>query len=175
MEDILEIIIYLAIFLASIVGGLYKNYSKKKEDERRRQRQANQPQPQIAEEEDAMFEEPRETIPSSLEEFLQRQFEMDMSEPEKVEAEPEADYEEAIVSETQAKEGVAAFEATEQALLSDNMKEEGFSITKKLNERELASEGIGNAISDFDYNQEIDDFELRKAVIYSEIINRKYE
>ncbi len=182
MEDRLEVIIYVAFILLSALGSIYKNYSKKKNEqaakEKRNRVDYRNPPPASP----MANPNPRKTVspkpfPTSIEEFLKQQFE-----PEEDELIEEPEIRDKIVSnEDKSKtfiEGDAAFETTNEELLSDNMKEKNFSITEMLKKREsvlLENDEISdeNGSESLAENQ-IGEIDLKQAVIYSEIINRKY-
>ena len=178
MEDYIEILIYLLFIVASVVGGLYKNYAKKKE-EKARQNRTQQPDLQNPPETPygQTHQEPTR-VPTTLEEFLQQQFEQDIEiveEQEEFANEPEAlEEEEEVLDSPVVKEGSAVFSSTSKSILSDNMKDVDFSITEALEQQE--SPIYGDEIKDENENINLDfnELELRKAIVYSEIINRKY-
>jgi hypothetical protein len=171
--DGLQIFIYLLVIVASIVGGIVKNSAKKKEEAQRRARQAEAKR-RVATEDN----EPKPKPSNPFEEFLRRQLEefeeVPVEEEEIVEVVSEPD----VNTKEKYTEGNAVFNSTSNALLSDNMKEEGFSISNSL--EELENEG---EVYNFSYEEITEDeitdkkdeeefFNARKALIYSEIFKR---
>lgn len=182
MEDAFEFIIYLIFIVLSLVGGLYKNYTKKKAEERQRQQTPSQVDQQ--EEYTDVYNDPFEEYDTEpkrnpFEEFIRQQLEG--AETETVLEEPtpqpyvETETQKPEFSKTQvasAKEGNAVFESTNKELISDELLKHDFSISEHLEKyNDEISDVIGaNEIKD--ENQLLDEFDLKKAVIYSEIIRR---
>ncbi len=168
-----DIIIYIIIGLISVIGGIYKNANDKKEEERQRQRrkQANLPAPKDSHQTDISKEMERDPF----EDFIRRQ--LGQIEEKPVQSKPQAA---PIIkkTETQPKqilqEGIPVFETTKSSLISNRIVEDS-----------LLQEDHINSIEEYDYNaiskdeisdsfdMELSDFEPKKAVIYSEILNRK--
>lgn len=175
MEDIFEILIYILFIGASVIGGIYKNYVKKKEEEKRRQRMAETTHstPEFGSE-----EAPTPTVTRTLEDFLREQFEVEM-EPEVVEeyVPPVQEVSKPMPDEKlkTLHEGTAAFKQTDNAILSDNLNDPNFSITDYINAQEK-NPIYENEISDADTGalSDLDEFDGAKAVIYSEILNRRH-
>lgn len=179
MDDIFEVLIYVLLIGASVVGGIYKNYAKKKEEEERRQKQLQNSTRSNSEEQTF---EPRQNspMPTALEDFLKQQFETE-SEPLPIEDEIESE----LINENtehldtvHKEEGIAAFKKTRETLLSDNLHDSGFSISKEIEKQKNSaniSEEEKNAysISEVGIKDE-NSFDLQQAVIYSEILKRPY-
>lgn len=172
--DGLQVFIYLIVIVASIIGGIVKNSAKKKEEEQRRTRQA-EAQQRVNTEEPV----PPQKSSNPFEEFLRRQLEEfeDGSKEERDIVEIEEEPVVPVVDEEYI-EGNAVFSTTEEALLSDNMKEKDFSISDSL--KQANNEG---EVYNFNYNEIAEDeiadqiekevfFDARKALIYSEIFKR---
>ncbi len=182
MEDRLEVIIYVAFILLSAFGSIYKSYSKKKaeqaaKEKRRQTLDYNTTATQQAPIPEIRKESTTKTFPSSLEEFLKQQFEME-EEVEESEVPKEIVSDKLKTKATESNEGKAVFESTSEELLSDDMNRKDFSITEMLKNREPVlledeeNSDINNCESGRKY--QLCDFDLKQAVIYSEIINRKY-
>ncbi|MBN2487115.1 MAG: hypothetical protein JXB34_14165 [Bacteroidales bacterium] len=183
MEDGLEILIYLAFLIISIIGGVIKNHNKKKEDERRRARQAENtrretvaPMPPVG--------GPVETT-NPFEEFLRRQLEQ-YEEPEEyfpgnIPEEQTAEFEPAPTMQYKAEEpttmdkafefeGAAAFESTSNAMIVDHINVADVHDNGEIKDLEAFQY---DAIEDDDITamqEEIANFEASKAVVYSEIL-----
>lgn len=175
--DGLQIFIYLLVIIASIIGGIVKNSAKKKEEQQRRERQAEAKKRMATE-----VQEPEPKSSSNpFEEFLRRQLEEFEEEPfvdDVLVEEPSDTVVEPSANPKKHIEGNAAFDSTDQALLSDNMKEEGFSISNSIeeieNEGEVYNFSYDNISEDeiTDVKDEEEFFNARKALIYSEIFKR---
>lgn len=177
MEDAFEILIYVVFIVISLIGGLYKNYAKKKEEQRKRQA----PTVQYDESDEyntvpGPLDEPQ-TAPkrNPFEEFIRQQLEMNEPEPRVVkefEVEDSTDLVNKAKIEASKKEGNAVFQSTAQEIISDNMNDPDFSITDYF-ATEISP--ISNSIKDGEIS-DVDDlmsnFDLKKAVVYSEIVNR---
>ncbi|MBN1951351.1 MAG: hypothetical protein JW801_09105 [Bacteroidales bacterium] len=164
----IEILIYAVAVIGGLIVNVYRNYNKRKE-------QASTPpvrereEPAFPEDIFSPVEEPAETI---FPEFI-------FEEPEVEEAMEEVVIDQApVFSETTGKldaiedEGKAAFLETARQLLDDD---------QPLDDRFRMSEEMREAFEmrEYDYNAEEeqgegDGFDLRTAVIYSEILNPKY-
>lgn len=165
MDDFLEILIYFLFILASILGSVYRSQQKKKEMERRKQMM-----PSSSDEEPVQMDKdkkmPQDVFPPIFD------YEPEIVEEEElshdVYVEPETEEQPVEVSIESQVEGTAAFQSTDSELLSDDMQEEGeeFDLTKHLL-KEYNFEKTENE----DESQW--DFDPVKAVIYSEILNRK--
>jgi hypothetical protein len=181
MDDSFELIIYIIFIALSLVGGLYKNYAKKKAEQSKRQ----SPPPAFDDTDiqDYNTEPQDEYKPSPrinpFEEFIRQQLEETKPEPkpiQKVVEEPkipENKYQSASSKlDVILNEGNASFQNTAKELVSDNMFEPDFSISDPFAQESspitdmIFQEEIGNR------KNAIDDFDLKKAIIYSEIINR---
>jgi hypothetical protein len=176
MEDLFEVLIYIFFIAASLIGGLYKNYAKKKQEEAKvnRRRELSQ---QEAYESPTYEDEPpgNPTYTNPLEEFLKEQFDLEFDNEQKDKF-PELEEEKVVEApERLQPEGKAVFENPTQTLLSDNMKEEGFSITNAIEEMETEAMRIENNNPIYDGPFDEQPFDLKKAIIYSEIINRPYQ
>lgn len=196
MEDGIEILIYIFFIVVSIVGGLIKNVSKKKEEERQRARRAEAAQrapsasmPPVS--------GPKETI-NPFEEFLRRQLEQ-YEEPEEeildtiptvrsqpVDVIPEREstpidtvptfnsssIEMTPISMELANEGISAFEPIPHDFNAEKYFEKDFSLSSEIKDLEKFEY---DAIAGDDLTlmqEEIAGFEVSKAVIYSEILKR---
>jgi len=171
MDDFFEVLIYLLFIGASVIGGIYKNYAKKKAEERKRQ-QMSEVVPHSDYKEQEVKSQP--SMPKSIEDYLREQFEFEMETEEVSEAniEPEPD----LKPEAPKKERVAAFEKTTDTLLSDNLQDKDFSISDEIDKHERNSDKLFAEIDDSHspiFSDE-EEFDAQKAVIYSEIMMRKY-
>lgn len=181
MEDSFEIIIYIIFIALSLLGGLYKNYAKKKAEQQQRQ----SPPPDIDEVDihDYHTEPPEEYQPTPkrnpFEEFIRQQLEAAEPEPQPVSVEieePEISESKSqkanILLDSSTKEGAAVFKSTSEELVSDNMHEPDFSISDPFIDE---SSPITDMIADEEIaqvNKVRAEFDLKKAVIYSEILSR---
>ena len=192
MDDGFEILIYILFIVVSILGGLYKNYAKRKEEEARRLKRqqadgeytesqsSNREREFQSEFEERSQQEPQRPVTNPFEEFLRQQMEI-IEEP--VPEPPE----EVVLSESQENklnldsvgiEGAAVFESTANELLSDNMQEQDFSITNSIESIESLGEVYNydyNKITDneiSDIESVIEEFDGKKAIIYAEILKR---
>lgn len=174
MDDIFEVLIYVLFIGASVIGGIYKNYTKKKAEEQQRQAMQEVASEQSVDELNTKPEE-RSSMPRNLEDFLRDQFEMEMESVENTEIEEEKPIVNGPAQEASAKEGVAAFENTTAALFSDNLNDKNFSITEAINNQEnsaISMEGIDDESSNI-FNDD-EGFDVKKAIVYSEILKRPY-
>jgi hypothetical protein len=177
MDDGLEIFVYLFFIIASIIGAVVKNSAKRKEEERRKAQRGAAARNNVPTYENTGE---KKKAGSMLEEFIRQQLEeFEVPENRKPQEilvdEPALDSkEEKYIKE----EGNAVFDSTDAALLSDNMREENFSISDSISDLEKTGE-----VYNFNYNKiaedEISDvqkkeefFDARKALIYSEIFKR---
>lgn len=177
MDDIFEVLIYLFFIGASVIGGIYKNYAKKKEEEKKRRRMAES---QTSNQEFVSEDTQEASVPRSLEDFLREQFEGEMEREEEVVFSPPVQE----VIEPRAEEpkletlneGEAAFQITTDTLLSDNLNDSNFSITDLINAQEK-NPIYENEISDSESADmgDLEEFDGAKAVIYSEILNRRHD
>lgn len=175
MDDIFEVLIYILFIGASVIGGIYKNYAKKKAEEQKRQGMQEAVSEQRIGEPNTKPEN-RTSMPRSLEDFLRDQFEMEMETVEDSEIEENETHVKEPEKEASAKEGVAAFENTTTSLFSDNMQDEGFSITNAINNQEesgIFMEEIGDESSGI-FNDD-EEFDAKKAIVYSEILKRPFD
>lgn len=174
MDDGIELFIYLAFLLLSLVGGIYKNINKKKEKERQRQ-QNSIPNSKTYPATPPPIPKPIKQNTNPFEDFLKEKSDIEEEHPvvsfkdfiteNKKSFKTKSEKERIVRSE-----GLSAFESTTEALLSDNMYEDDFSITDEV-----------NSILEFDYNKSeissatndtLFDFDAKKAVIYAEILKR---
>jgi hypothetical protein len=188
MDDKINILVYVLFIAISIIGGIIQNANKKKAEEARRQQQKSGPQKSPS---TAMppISGPRETT-NPFEEFLRRQLEK-MEEPEeekpvfksqpvevKIERKPLVEktstlspIDEFIPMDKNALiEGEAVFESTAREILSENIYQKDFTLSDEIKDQEA-----------FDYNliskgdlievEEID-FDISKAIVYTEILKR---
>lgn len=190
MDDIVQVIFYIVIVLAGIAGPLIKNSKARKEQEAqraRRQQQMRHQEEQTSIEQEVVENQPSRPIPKTnpFEEFLRQQLE-EFGEPEEHYATEEelvqkSEIEEEVPVDTVVSEGTAAFESTTDSMLSDNMSEEGFSISESV--ANVVDSSSDNDIYNYDYsdlkeseisdkNTEVESFDAKKALIYSEIFKR---
>lgn len=176
MEDLTGIIIYLIIAVIGVLAGVYRN--KQKKDQMASKTHAKtQPLPGVDTDYDpfsGLFEEEEEKDIISEEQEVELMAE---EQTEKFTAEEEdkagttymadeqelketADYREGYI------EGEAAFQKTEDVILSDSIIDEDEQVT--LSEEEIP---LNSEIDE--YIKDVGKFDLKKAIIYSEIINRK--
>ncbi|MBN1599890.1 MAG: hypothetical protein JW894_16460 [Bacteroidales bacterium] len=157
-NDFLDILIYAVFIIAGLAANAYRNYAKKKEEERRRQEQPTEEElPDAFPDLEYEYEEPKEIIPDEPEYY-----------EEEVTEQPVQEYEQEIREEEniEVEEGNAVFESTSNQLLSDNIESVGDSIFDEIGQME-------NQIYSL-VQEEPEAFNLRDAVIYSEILKRKY-
>ncbi|MBN2522003.1 MAG: hypothetical protein JXB24_01955 [Bacteroidales bacterium] len=155
----LEIVIYIVIMVVGLAASAFRNYNKRKEQQRIPQEMMSDDQNK---EVDPVFDydEP----------VLERPFLEELAEEEDdevIQMQPEEATEENLTLKTDAgTEGQAVFESTKDQIISD-----------QYNEIENADY---EEIRDFDYNsiearlKDPDAFDLKRAVIYAEILNPKY-
>ncbi len=180
MDDYIEILIYVLFIAVSIIGGLYKNYAKKKEEQmrrtvaREREMQPEYPTPKAS-------PSGRPTIPTTLEEFLAQHFDIETEEeeetPELVESKYEKPLKDLPLDSIETPEGTPAFETTRKTLLSDINNESDYSRKGMLESQvmdELDEDFIKTSEKEL-YNQkeEVFHFDAMQAVIYSEILKRQ--
>lgn len=182
MEDAFEFIIYLVFIVLSLVGGLYKNYAKKKAEQR--QRQQTQSQEDTHEEYPEAYSDPFEEPDTHqkrnpFEEFIRQQLEV--VEPETMVEEapkPPPEVKETLMPDLSAsqqastKEGNAVFESTNQELISDELLKPDFSITEHLEQNSDEIKDVIGMDEIKDENQLLEAFDLKEAIIYSELIRR---
>lgn len=188
MDDIIELIIYLAIGVAGLLLSAYRSKQKRKARAQRAsgdtisgQMQDVQPDlGPLAE----IFGIPRSTFPkeaeihhddrSALEEegFVVEEegFMMDTPSAGTMQTVSEEEQEATSALET-GMEGVAAFKATEDILISDSVQDSAIDDTEGIYESIRSSEIKG--ADEAEQGQENDKFDWRKAVIYSEILQRR--
>ncbi len=154
----LEIVIYIIIMVVGLAAGAFRNYNKRKE-------QQQLPQEMMPDDQntdiDPVFDYDEPVIERPvIEELFGQEDEVVQQQPEEVTEEDQAFKIDAGT------EGQAVFESTSDQIISDDY---------------LEIENVDyEEISDYDYNS-IDDklkdpdaFDLKKAVIYAEILNPKY-
>lgn len=166
MDDFIEILVYIVFILLTIVGSVYRNQQKKKEFERKKNNIPGTAGTGSVEMEERI---PGNNFPPIFDfepELIEEKVPQEILVETEVERSPvEATVPESIESEI---EGASAFKSTESELLSDDLQEEGedFDLTKHLEEEFKFEESAIEEESDFD-------FDPVKAVIYSEILNRR--
>ncbi len=174
MDDLAGVLIYLVLAIIGVIAGVYRNKAKR-EQAASKFKGKTQPVTTVNTDYDpfaGLFEEDEEEYltEEDEEEDIEEQ-EEEFMEEEKVEAEKtyvvdkkglteKTEYEKGYI------EGEAAFKETEEAILSDNGSDDSEIIIKTEKEMPLKLEADEHTL-------EIKDFDLKKAVIYSEIINRK--
>jgi len=172
MEDITELLIYIAFIVLSMIGGLYKNYAKRKAEEKKMMRREED---HVISDSHVPTQAEEKQVTNPFEEMIRKGMEDFFEEP--VAEESIADESEIVGTEI-SKEGEAVFNVTEEELLSDNMREEGFSITDELAEKEKSDV---DSIKDTEYKYKeeelkemsiMDNFDPVDAIIYSEIMQR---
>jgi len=154
----LEIVIYIIIMVVGLAAGAFRNYNKRKEQQRLSQEMMPDDQNTDV---DPVFDYDEPVIERPvIEELFGQEDEVIQQQPEEV---TEKDPAFKIDAGT---EGQAVFESTSDQIISDDYPEIGITDYEE--------------ISDYDYNS-IDDklkdpdaFNLKKAVIYAEILNPKY-
>jgi hypothetical protein len=175
MDDFGEVLIYILFILVSIIVGIYKSSAKKKEEQ---QRQMNKPVAQSAQNQNTEQVPERSKFPTSIEEFIRQQLEMEqLTEPIEDELEFDMDEsQEGTVDKIEKEEGIPVFNNTSETLLSDNMKDDGFTITSALEDQDIASSEISSFDHDpaFTDGNEEESFDLQAAVIHSIILDRPY-
>jgi tetrahydrodipicolinate N-succinyltransferase len=161
-NGILEIIIYVILMVGGLAASAYRNYMKKK----------NQPQ-KIPEESmadfpDAAFESDYDSEVYTEEETdRDTSVEIELAETEKAEAEQKLQLnEQKIVQEPVSSEGQAVFESTKNEILADDYLE-----SQRYNQSDNSE---SDYYMDSDDMEDSEGFDLKKAIIYSEIMNPKY-
>jgi len=158
----LEIVIYVILMVAGLAASAYRNYMKKKGQQQKMPGEAMPDFPESA------FDTVYDSEESSEEEaYNDSSIAVEFIEPEEPEKEPELLLsEQKLVKEKIASEGEAVFESTKNEMLAEDYLE---------SQRKDLSDSF-----EYDYNKESDEsedsegFDLKKAVIYSEIMKPKY-
>jgi hypothetical protein len=166
----LDIVIYILIMILGLAATAYRNYSKRKEMEKRK---TQGPQRKILEFPD-VFDTEEEEIYSGEEEYEEETptyFSVEEEHPEEVvinekNVETYIESDKNISELETLSEGTAAFESTEDAIISDDLQKEDF----KFPDTEFEGE-IGKEVEEEVIEKEIN---WTDAVIYSEILKRKY-
>jgi len=155
----LEIIIYIVIMVVGLAASAFRNYSKRKEQQRLPQAMTSDDQNTDV---DPVFDYDEPVLERPFMEEL-----VEEEEDEVIQLQPEEATEENLTLKTDAgTEGQAVFESTKDQIISDQYLE--------------IENTDSEEISDFDYDsienklKDPDAFDLKKAVIYAEILNPKY-
>lgn len=167
MDDLLTIVIYLAIL---VIGGIASAYRKK----------GKKVQP-------GSYDQPKRGIPKPFdpfEELFKELEEKEQEEEAKPAWEPVEKYEPVIPSLETIPESEA--KSLEDFVNEEEMSQEVIPVYNEIDEKikssaqqdDIASSQISDIIKDFDYDKEMKktegfDFDLKKAIIYSEILKRK--
>lgn len=173
MEDLAGVIIYLIIAIIGVLAGVYRNKAKRAQASAGTQGKAPQepaadydPFSGLFEEDEQEYKfedkETEELTEEPEEEFIEKE----RIETEKASVAEEEKPKEAEDYKKEYTEGEAAFKETEEAIIPDSITDKSESIILKEKEMPLS-------IEDDLYALNKEDFDLRKAIIYSEIINRK--
>ncbi len=161
MEDFIEVIIYIIITIVAIVGSVFKNKAGKDK----------QKQP-----EEAFFPdldkgsggmEPRDLFEEKR--ISDEKYVID-TEDKPVPFSVEEENEEEMYNYLE--EGESAFQSTSDSLLSDDQPLDIVDLHEKEIEDDITRQSISDFIDEKDMTEQ--DFNLREAIVYSEIINRKY-
>ncbi|QQS52256.1 MAG: hypothetical protein IPM71_05840 [Bacteroidota bacterium] len=180
MEDYIEILIYVLFIAVSVIGGLYKNYAKKKEEQMRRTVvREREVEPEYSKPYASPTERP--IIPTTLEEFLAQHFDLETVEEEKEPESIEGNYkdrkQEIPLDRVESTEGTAVFESTRETLLSDINNESDYSRKGMLQSQvmEEIDEDFIKTSEKALYDQKVEEFhfDAKQAVIYSEILKRQ--
>lgn len=165
-NDFLDILIYLVFIIGGLAANAYRNYVKRKEEQNRQTETPDEEAefPDLFPE--TIFGE-REPKPIMTEEEMEEENEYDVQEEFIVPEEPEAEITVESSGDRSVIEGNAVFESTNSQLLSDDMHNLGQSISD-----EIAM--MGSSLEETP-EEEKEEFDLKRAVIYSEILNRKYD
>ncbi|MBN1415089.1 MAG: hypothetical protein JW973_08325 [Bacteroidales bacterium] len=188
MDDIIELIIYIAIGVVGLLVSIYRNRQKRQSQQRRmsgeiRTQPESEVQPDLGPLAE-IFGVPEMDVPRPVyatetkEQGIEDDgylIEKDEFSVEKADGKPDQPYDtierEGLDAEKADYEGTPVFESTEEAMISDALADS--SITD--------SSGAYSLISDSEIRSENDDTEIidsknidwRKAVIYSEILKRR--
>lgn len=158
----LEIVIYVILMVVGLAASAYRNYMKKKEQ------QQKMPREDMADFPESSFDPAYDSAESSEEEtYNDTTGSVEFLEPEEPEMEPELLLtEQMLIEEKISSEGEPVFESTKNEIQADDFLE---------SQRKDLSESF-----EYDYNKDAVEkevskgFDLRQAVIYSEIMNPKY-
>lgn len=158
----LEIVIYVVVMVVGLAASAYRNYVKRKQQQ---QQPADQGMPGFPETEfDTIIDSDEEIEEEIVEEPLET---VEFPVQEEYEEVEEFILPEQLINEKKSqKEGEAVFESTDDELVSDDYFED-----KHKNLSEVIEE-----ISDKETEKEekSEPFDLKKAIIYSEIMSTKY-
>lgn len=163
----LEILIYIIALIVGLALNAYRNYNKRKAKELQQQGGEEPEFPEVLFEPVFDEQEPRYEETEVQEEIkpVPEVDEVNKELTEVVESE-------LAIDKPEKEEGVAAFSSTEQQLISDDINESSIQLS------DIYSTITEGEIKIGDYKEpEISDaveFDLRKAVILSEILNPKY-
>ena len=168
-----DLLIYLIIGIISLIGGIYKNAGKKQEAERQRQQKAGIPS---SENDSEGFPEGKTKPMDPFEEFIRRQLGQ-MEEEKPVPAPLKAGPKKVPVNKPALEptqiEGEASFDTTKRIMNPEKITDESFFEYDQI-----------KSMEEFDYNllakgeiHDIDaepvDFDPKKAIVFSEILNRR--
>lgn len=179
MEDLVGIIIYLIIAVVGVLAGIYRNKQKKRSQlsppsgkgtvEGRTTESVEtefDPFSGLFEEEEQYLEEEHGKIEEEIKAYEQDETgEYYSREEQERTAETEAPAEDIYQKEFFG-EGEAAFKETEDAIRSDEI----IDIEQPLSDKEI----IRQEQEDREHKVDEKEFDLKKAIIYSEILKRKY-
>jgi hypothetical protein len=196
MDDKINIYVYILFIAISIVGGLIKNYNKKKEEERQKARRL-----------ETAKNAPQDSMPpiggpvtttNPFEEFLRRQLEQ-FEEPEEEPLDNIPTYRtkpiDSIPTEISvpidtipatksipidtvtanfdpSKEGVSAFETSAHDFNAEKYFEKDFSLSSEIRDLEKFEYNAIDENDLTDIHEVVADFDATKAIIYSEILMR---
>lgn len=161
----LEIVIYVILMVAGLAASAYRNFMKKKEE------QQKVPQEDMPDFPESVFDAGYESEESPEEEtYIESSVAVDYQEPEEMEKEPELLIsEQKSVNEKISSESQTVFESTKDEIIADNFLES--QRMEDINSLEYNYNKDSEAIEEID---DIEGFDLRKAIIYSEIMKPKY-
>lgn len=163
----LEIIFYIIAAIVGLAVNAYRNYSKKKAGEMKGPVEEEPDFPEVLFEpvipkQEYMWEEEINEETGQTQEWIESR-EEDEGLMEKVE----------VTDNPKIPEGVAALNITREQLNPDNLTEDDSPISDFFSKEEIYTDKeISDSVEE-DLSEE-DAFDLRKAVIYSEILNPKY-
>ncbi len=163
----LEIVIYIIAVIVGLAVNAYRNYSKRNTKEQPKPNQAEPDFPEILF--DPGFPEQEQTYEVSEPE----EREVVISDEVHVEKNAELADQPVTIDIVEEKEGVSTLHSTTEQLSTDKIDEFGLQMTDNLYSAIADSEHVITDLQE-EVVSEIAAFDLRKAVIFSEILNSKY-
>ena len=163
----LEIVIYIIAIIVGLAVNAYRNYSKRNAKEQPKPNKANPDFPEI------LFDSGLPEQEQTYEESEPEEREVVISDEEHVEENEEYVDQPVAVDVVEEREGVPALHFTAEQLNTAEINEFGIEMPDNLYSAIADSE---HEITDLleEVVSEVDAFDLRQAVIFSEILNSKY-